>query len=578
MTLTRRSLIPILLAIVSLFAASAAFAETKDERDARMKWWREARFGMFIHWGVYSVPAGTWKGQQIGGIGEWIMNTGKIPVSDYADFAKQFNPTKFNADEWVSIAKNAGMKYIVITSKHHDGFAMFHSKASPYNIYDATPFKRDPLAELAEACRKQGMKLGFYYSQAQDWHHPGGAAIGGRWDPAQNGSMDDYLTKVAVPQVKEILSNYGPIAILWWDTPMDMTRERADLLVPLLKLQPGIITNNRLGGGYDGDSETPEQFIPPTGYPGRDWETCMTMNDTWGYKSYDDNWKSPTMLIRNLVDIASKGGNYILNVGPTSEGVIPPPSVERLAEVGRWMKANSEAIYGTTASPFKKLTWGRCTQKINKLYLHVFSWPKDGKLLVPVTNKVTKAYLLTAPDQPLTAEPTAAGIALTVPANAPDPIATVVVAEIEGAPQVTAADGLTQATDGTLRLGAAEADITGENAKLEGDQEQNIGFWVNVNDSIQWQAKIDKPGAFEVEASYSCEPGCENAEYVFVIGDQAIYGKTENTGGWGTYKVGKLGTIHLTKAGKVGAMVRALRMPGRAVMNLRSITLKPVAQ
>ena len=577
MTLTRRSIIPLLLACASLCAASAAFAETKDERDTRMKWWREARFGMFIHWGVYSVPAGTWKGQQIGGIGEWIMNTGKIPMKDYAAFAQQFNPTKFNADEWVSIAKNAGMKYIVITSKHHDGFAMFHSKVSPYNIYDATPFKRDPLAELAEACRKQGMKFGFYYSQAQDWGHPGGAAIGGHWDPAQDGSMDDYLKKIAVPQVKEILSNYGPISILWWDTPMDMTRERADMLVPLLKLQPGIITNNRLGGGYEGDSETPEQFIPPTGYPGRDWETCMTMNDTWGYKSYDNNWKSPEMLIRNLVDIASKGGNYILNVGPTSEGVIPPPSVERLAEVGRWMKANSEAIYATTASPFKKLTWGRCTQKPGKLYLHVFNWPKDGKLLVPITNKITKAYLLTAPDQALAAEAFAAGVTLTVPATAPDPIATVVVAEIEGEPQALAADGIPQAADGTLRLAAADGDVTGENAKLEGGDEQNIGFWVNVNDFVQWQAKLDKPGAFEVAVNYSCEPGCENAEYVFVIGDQAIYGKTENTGGWGNYKIAKLGTIHLDKPGQANAMVRALRMPGRAVMNLRSVTLKPVA-
>ena len=215
--------------------------ETAQQRDARMGWWREARFGMFIHWGVYSVPAGTYDGKQIAGIGEWIMNNASIPMSTYGAYAKDFNPTKFDADEWVSIAKNAGMKYIVITSKHHDGFAMFHSKASSYNIYDATPFKRDPLAELAAACAKQGMKLGFYYSQAQDWGHAGGAAIRkdnrktDHWDAGQDGSFDDYLKTVALPQVMEILTNYGPVAVLWFDTPTGaMTKERAQPFVDLL--------------------------------------------------------------------------------------------------------------------------------------------------------------------------------------------------------------------------------------------------------------------------------------------------------------------------------------------------------
>ncbi len=249
---------------------SSSSPETKGQLDTRMKWWREARFGMFIHWGVYSVPAGTWEGKQIPGIGEWIMNRAKIPVAEYAKFTEQFNPVKFNADQWVSIAKAAGQKYIVITAKHHDGFAMFHSKATPYNIYDATPFKRDPLAELAEACRKQGIKLGFYYSQAQDWHHPGGAAAkGGHWDKAQDGSMDDYIDKIAVPQVRELLTNYGDVAVLWWDTPVNMNRERAAKLHELLKLQPQIITNNRLYRGdpeFRGDTETPEQKIPATGF------------------------------------------------------------------------------------------------------------------------------------------------------------------------------------------------------------------------------------------------------------------------------------------------------------------------
>ena len=233
-----------------------------------MAWWREARFGMFIHWGVYSVPAGTYNGKQIPGIGEWIMNRGKIPMAEYQAYAKEFNPVKFNADEWVKTAKNAGMKYIVITAKHHDGFAMFDTKASPWNIMQATPFGRDPLKELAAACKKYGIKLGFYYSQAQDWNN-GGSASGGKWDPAQQRDMDDYIDKIAVPQVKELLTHYGEFpAVIWWDTAIDMNSNRAAKLVELLKLKPGIIYNNRLGGGFKGDTETPEQIIPATGYSG----------------------------------------------------------------------------------------------------------------------------------------------------------------------------------------------------------------------------------------------------------------------------------------------------------------------
>jgi alpha-L-fucosidase len=424
------------LAAGSAFAQTALIQETKAQHEARMAWWKEARFGMFIHWGIYSVPAGTYDGKQIPGIGEWIMNRGKIPVARYAEYAKEFNPVQFNAEQWVEIAKNAGMKYIVITSKHHDGFAMFHSATSPYNIYDATAFKRDPIAELAAACKKNGIKFGLYYSQAQDWHHRGGAAAGGHWDPAaQDGSFDDYLDKIAVPQVKEILTKYGPISVLWFDTPVNMTKERAEKFIPALKLQPQIIVNNRLGGGFDGDLSTPEQYIPATGIPGKDWETCMTMNDTWGYKSYDDHWKSSDDLIRKISDIASKGGNFLLNVGPTSQGVIPPPSVERLAAMGKWMKVNGAAVYGTTAGPFSYLSWGRVTRKGDLLYLHVFNWPADGKLKVPLQNKVTNAYLLAdASKKRLAVKAEGSWLTISLPAQAPDSVDSVIAMRIQGEP------------------------------------------------------------------------------------------------------------------------------------------------
>jgi alpha-L-fucosidase len=555
---------------------AAPAEETKEQRDQRMAWWRDARFGMFIHWGLYSVPAGTWQGKQIPSIGEWIMNNAKIPVKDYAALTKQFNPVKFDADAWVKLAKRAGMKYIVITSKHHDGFAMFHSKTSPYNIYDATPFHRDPLKELADACKKNGMRLGFYYSQAQDWHHPGGVACAGHWDKAQDGDTTEYIRNVAVPQVRELLTNYGPLAVLWWDTPCDMTKERADLLHPLLKLQPNIITNNRLGGGYAGDTETPEQFIPATGYPGRDWETCMTLNDTWGFKSYDNNWKATKVLLRNLVDIASKGGNYLLNVGPTSEGLIPEPSVERLTEVGRWMDVNSDSIYGTSASPFKRLAWGRCTQKPGTLYLHVFDWPK-GDLIVPgLKNKVTKAYLLADRDKTaLPVEAVPEGVAIKLPTTAPDAMDSVVALEIEGKPEVIA-QALTQGANGVVTLTATDASLHGESCQFQvSNGKENIGSWTNQNDWVSWDVQINTPGKFNVEVSFACDTGSVGSEYEVLVGDQKLSGKVENTGGWEKFVTRKLGELSVAEAGRYTVSLKPTSKPHDAVMNLESITLKP---
>lgn len=422
-----------LILIVFQFACKPK-QENKEPVD-RLQWWTDAKFGLFIHWGVYSVPAGTYQGKQVIGCGEWIMYHAEIPCKEYKDFAKSFNPVKYNPEAWVKMAKDAGMKYIVITSKHHDGFALFDSKVSDWDVVDATPWGKDLLRPLVNAARNEEMKIGLYYSQEYDWNHRGGGNYKARWDSAQVGNFDEYLSTISVPQVNEILTEFNP-DILWWDMPYKMTKERAEKFLTVLEPYKQLITNDRLGGGFPGDIQTPEQWIPATGFPGKNWEVCMTMNDTWGYKSDDTNWKSTKELILKLSEIVSKGGNFLLNVGPTSEGLIPQASIDRLREVGEWMKVNSEAIYSSKASPFPYLPWGRATRKEQKLYLHVVNWPSDGILKLPLRNKAGKAYLLSEPSRELSASHVQDYVEISVPAVAPDSILPVVVLEFEGVPNV----------------------------------------------------------------------------------------------------------------------------------------------
>jgi alpha-L-fucosidase len=430
----------LLLCVTAVIAAPAAPRESAD----RMDRFREAKFGMFIHWGLYAIPAR----------GEWVMNRSKIPVAEYAKFADRFNPVKFNADTWVRVARDAGMKYIVITSKHHDGFAMFGSKTSPYNIVDATPFKRDPLKELAAACQKADIGLGFYYSQAQDWHHPGGAASGGQWDPAQKGDFDEYLKKIAMPQVKELLAGYGPLFSIWFDTPVQMSRQSAEDFARLVHAaQPAAFINSRIfysgrkisglnAGqlaelkqiGVDYLSYADRQI--PAQPQWRDWETCMTLNHSWGYTESDSDWKSPEVLIGQLVEIASKGGNFLLNVGPTAEGEIPAPSVRNLKAVGEWLKINGEAVYGAGPSPFKDKAqaapaW-RCTTSKGKTYLHLLQWPAGELRVDGVERKVAGACLLADPDRtPLPIKQVGSELTVTVPAKAPGPLVNVLCLNLE---------------------------------------------------------------------------------------------------------------------------------------------------
>ena len=422
------------------------------QEQARMAWWREARFGMFIHWGLYSIPAGEWKGET--NHAEWIRTTAQIPIEEYDKFVHEFNPIKFDADEWVRMAKDAGMKYIVITSKHHDGFSLFNSRYTDFDIM-STPFKRDIMDELANACRKYGLKICWYHS-IMDWHHPDSLPRRG-WESrtTEGADIDRYISHMK-KQLKELIQNYGDIGVLWFDGEWEETWNHEygqDLYDYVRNLQPSIIINNRVDAGragmqgltkegnYAGDFGTPEQEIPPTGLPGIDWETCMTMNDHWGYNKHNNNWKSSKDLIQKLADIVSKGGNFLLNVGPTAEGLFPQASIDRLAAMGQWMKINGESIYGTQASPFKHLSWGRCTQKTVKggtrLYLHVFSWPENGRLVIPgIYNQPGQAFLLSDPTIKLNAFRKEDAIVINVPQKVPDPINSVVAIDIAGKPDV----------------------------------------------------------------------------------------------------------------------------------------------
>ena len=427
--------------------------EKTEQRDARMAWWREARFGMFIHWGLYSLTAGEWKGKKVSGIGEWIMFKERISIADWEKLAGEFNPVAFDAEAWAQLAQDAGMKYLVITSKHHDGFALFASKADAFNIVDATPYGRDVVGELAAACAKRGIKFGLYYSQAQDWHAPGGAIWDIphedaplweqlRWDSRQEGDFDEYLDRKAIPQLRELLTNYGPISLVWFYTPLGViTVPRAARIERLVhELQPDCLVSGRLGGEHQADYESEEDNAIPRAVRSGDWETPATLNHTWGYKKDDHDWKTADQLIFNLVDIVSKGGNYLLNIGPTGDGVVPQPSIDNLRGVGRWLKTNGEAIYGCGATPFghefgspdaaqPEKDW-RATTGEGRVYLHFFKWPAGEFAVTGLRDRVTRACLLSDKNRALDFRQEGDRLVLQLPAAAPAEVPAVLCLEV----------------------------------------------------------------------------------------------------------------------------------------------------
>ncbi len=545
-------------------------------------WWAEARFGMFIHWGVYSVPAGVHCGRVVAGASEWLMHSAQIPVAEYRKYADGFNPANYDPEAWVSAAREAGMGYIVIGTKHHDGFALFASQASDWNAVNATPSGRDLIRPLAEACRQAGMPLGFYYSQAQDWIN-GGATYGGNWDSEQDRDFDDYLDCIAIPQIRELLTSYEP-AVLWWDTPAKMTPERSARIQAVVQEHaPGILQNDRLGDGASGDFDTPEQRIPNV-RPGRAWETCMTTNESWGFNAHDHDWKSPALLISQLCEVVSQGGNYLLNIGPHADGTIPDPSLAVLRGIGAWMKVNSAAIRGASAGPFPhRLPWGFATKQGDMIYLLVENWPEDRTLRVPLLDLPARAHLLAEPALPLVVEPSEDSFLLRLPPSAPDPAVSVIALHFPIEPRLGSVPPrprppiVPQPADGAMTLRAADAEVVGDHLALMAGVEPTLGCWTSLDSHPLWRVGLHRAGTYRVEIIYAVPPHRAGTVAEVVIGEQRLPLVTSGTGGWGEFVRAPVGTVFLSENDELPIRVLPVSIPVGAVMNLRAVVLTPSA-
>jgi alpha-L-fucosidase len=499
-----------------------------------LKWFVEDKYAMFIHWGLYSEMGGVWNGKTYYGIGEWIMHMATIPVEDYKAYASRFNPDKFDAKKLVQLAKAAGMKTIVITSKHHEGFAMFDSQVSDFTIAKATPYKRDLMKELAEACQAEGIRLGFYYSQNQDWTEPyGGNYKGERPEGYTKADFDIYFENKVVPQVTELLSNYGPISIIWFDTPGGMDKQYSARLVDLVtKLQPDCLINSRIGGGYGDYVSLGDMHIPPVRPNVGVWETVDTSNDSWSYAWYDQNWKSPKTICERLVRIIARGGSYMLNVGPKGDGTLPEKAVETLTVSGAWIKEHAEAIYGSGASPFDQgFSWGDCTTKGNDLYLHVFEWPDAGTLrIADLGAKVTAASLLhDSSEVAFSQKDSVLEINLGSHVGRGLPFISVVKLSLDAPARVgnqaTQVDGLTPVTL-LAEMSAPEGCEVNERRWMEkfGEwrHDNYVDNWIAADARVTWDINVLEGGEYLVSLDYSCENDAANSEWVLSCGDESI--------------------------------------------------------
>jgi alpha-L-fucosidase len=489
----------------------------------------------------------------------------------------------------------AGMKYIVITAKHVDGVTMYPSKASPHNIIDATSYKKDPILALRKACDKHGIKLGYYYCQTWDWMHPHAlAAHSGTvfrdnywdWPDRSKKDTDIFYREKVYPQVDELMKQYAP-DLIWFDVPGLIKKEQSFNLLKIVRSHdPECIINNRIGNNM-GDYGTPEQYIP--GGSDDFFEVCMTIRDHWGYSHFDRNFKSSKTIIQNLVDIAHKGGNYLLNVGPTGEGIFPEPSVRTLQGVGQWMEKHGESVYGTSGSPLGRLPFdGRCTAKPGKLFIHLFDWPASRELVVPgIRSPVEQIYFLADRDKKalefsqVSSDVKIALSAASIPASILDENSTVLVIEYEGDLRTDQRPVLIDPAY-TATLTPHEATIDGDRLKYEFVHQwgpyrgYHVQDWVETDDSMNWEIRAIRDGRYDVEFTYSAAPGCEENEFVFSAGDDHLMAGVQNTGSWQTYKTYLIGSIALKKSESITLSVKPEKLGDHSLMDLKSVRLIPI--
>ena len=547
----------------------------------RLEWFRHDKFGMFVHWGPYSALAGEWKGQRVpvGNEAEWIMQRFNIPVADYRETAHAFNPQKFDAAAIARLARLAGMKYLVVTAKHHDGFAMYQSKVSRYNIVDWTKFGRDPVAELAAACKKEGIRFCVYYSHREDWDDADG--YGNHWDfDVAKKDFPRYLKNKSLPQMRELLTNYGPLGLVWFDRGIDTPAQAEEFVKLVRELQPQCLINGRVGNyGQDllGDYQNMNDNGMPSGGLEEYWETPQTLNHTWGYSRFDQEWKTPANVIQRLVEIVSKGGNYLLNIGPMGDGSVPAPTIAVLEQVGGWMQKNSASLYGSTACPLPDFPWGRCTVNGEKMYLHALARPADGRLRVNgLKNNVKAAYRLTEPAKKLEVARVDDVIQVNVGMSGWDEFDTVVVLELDGKPRADA-PVVTQGSDIPFHMDYRLAMTSGSTMKrFNREGLFHLARWTAPEDAAEWNLLVSQPTKYRVLIRYAAPQAAAGREFLVKVGDQTVAGRTEATGEGYKYREFDLGVVELKKSGPLKVRV-APKSAGGNLMYFQSLELRQLS-
>jgi len=570
-------------AAAACLLASALPGRPADGRPApeRTRWLQDAKFGLFIHWGIYAVL----------GREEWARQLLHIPLAEYDRFVEAFNPASFDADAWVALAEQAGAKYIVITSKHHDGFCIFDSRLTDFDIMSG-PYKKDILAQLAQACRRRKMPLGFYYS-IMDWHHPDYLPRRD-WETDRSVKGADFgrYIEYLKGQLEELVVKYDP-AVLWFDGEWEHPSAafKADEIERLLlKLKPDILINDRLFNRAPGrgDFGTPENYVPATGFRDPDgtprlWEACTTMNfNGWGYNHYETEFHSASQLIRQLVEIASRGGNLLLNVGPTPQGTIQPEFQARLRRIGEWLRTNGEAVYGTTASVFDRLPFfGRCTVRGNRLYIHVMGWPEEREIKLPgLKTYLRRAWFLAQPGRELDYRRHGKDVVIALPEKPLDPDATVICVDLQGPPQVEPFE-IRHGRSGRIELPVTLADIRsqmGQRAYLDFFYRTTmLANWQNVHDWPEWEFTVEKGGTYEVQASYACGGERGSSFAVEFDDDVEIPGVVRGSPSLYFPKTFPLGTVEL-KEGRHVCRFKIRAVVNNNAMRLEKVVLVPLSR